>query len=261
MDIKKRERRSRRGTGEKVGLAFLAENAPDARMRFLAGLAARGGITQKELGRRYAAHNETAWSSSSMVQTHFLAERPRTVDSYAAVLGVPDEVLNLAAGKPMDSKAAHYWEREVLELLVGFQTDFQPNAVTAVKSALRDPETRDRALHAYALSSKNWLRASAGWSSVPETFAAFAEALYPRLDLRDLVAKRSSENGALWMIYTEAEKLYGSEPKAKALIDVIEAILRLDGFETRPMREFLEAQTESIEALAARHHRLAVRKE
>jgi len=218
-------------------------------MKYLGEVALSQGLSQeglaKALGERFSVR-----INGANVSAHFASENPRheTIERYAHVLGFTTEQLHVIERGALSPDRLRHWEREVLSEFALEKTDFRAGVIKAVKDALRrDSVARTRALTAAAWSW-NSMRSVPGWATVPHTLQTFAAALFPCLDLREFVRKKSPGEGILFSIYADARSLYGEERKDKVLafVDACAAILRLDGFDTRPMYDDLRDNLESV---------------
>jgi hypothetical protein len=233
-----------RGLGQPDPLASYAENAPSPTMRALAKVAIWRGYRQESLAKALAQRPGLSGIQAGNVGRHFQSRAPRqaTLDDYAAVLDITDEQLYVIEHGVLPPARERHWESEVLRALAIDKYIFTPAVIAAVEDALRaDPAVRSRALAAYVRSE--WWRPIA-WdlsdprvrSKLPLELYDFAQALLPRLDLRDFLrVPRPSADDALADAYRLACVLYKSRAKALAFVDVCAAVFRFDGFDTDPM--------------------------
>lgn len=133
-----------------------------------------------------------------------------------------------------------YWELEVFRQLRFLKAGLEPGTVEAIADALQTkPEIRSRALAAFVVAQSLSHPISLEWDKLlrlPLPLVAFAEALYPQLDLRDFMHEYSVGESTLSLIYGNARALYGSnDEKALAFVKACAAILEFDGFDTGPM--------------------------
>ena len=245
-----------RGPGQPDPLAGYAQNAPSPIMRALAKVAIARGYRQESLAKAVAQRPGLSGIQAGNVSRHFRSRSPRreTLDDYAAVLGITGEQMYVIAHGVLPPDRRQHWEGEVLRVLAIDHAFLAPTALAAVEDALRaDPELRSRALAAY-VREKWWYPVA--WdrsdprvgSKLPSGLYDFAQALLPRLDLRDFLrAPRPSRDGALEDAYMLARNLYPSRAKALAFVDVCAAIFRLDGFDTDPMYEGLHALLREVD--------------
>jgi hypothetical protein len=172
------------------------------------------------------------------VFAHFTAKpQAQTIRRYAAVLEMTDDEVQVVERGVLDDDRLRHWEHKVFRLLRGYIPDeFKPGAVQAVKDALGDAAVRTQVLTATALSPHEVrYEFSYGLRRLPLELQPFAAAISPYLDLRDFLRERQDGEEALWTIYSEAARIYGNHEKALAFVDACAAILKLDGFDTRPM--------------------------
>jgi len=240
-----------------TGLRRAVEDATHPVMADLGKTALSRGYSQESLARELRDRFQlSAATNGANVHAHFTSPKPRreTIERYAQILGITDEQLYVIANGVLPPDREQHWEGEVLRALAIDQATFAPTVIAAVEDALRaDPAVRSHALAAH-VRSKWWhpiawdLSDPRVRSKLPSELYYFAQALLPRLDLRDFLrSPRPSGDGALEDAYMLARNLYPSRAKALAFVDVCAAIFRLDGFDTDPMYEGLHALLREVD--------------
>jgi len=210
-------------------------------MKRLAALALECGFSQEGLAKGLNERFGLRLNGAN-VYGHITAQRPQgeTIKRYAQLLGVNHEQLHIIEHGTLPADRERYWGGVVLSALTTHASDFKPGVVEAVRRALHDPNIRVRVLTSVSMSGhvperpRRWLP-----RAVEPMIDALAEALYPRLDMRDYLRERSPGDEALFPIYHSVRSLYRDDAKALAFVDACAAILRFDGFDTAPMQEYL----------------------
>ncbi len=209
-------------------------------MRYLGENALAQGFSQESLAKRYREHTRVSSKfNGANVRSHFMAKKPQreTVKRYAEILGLSEERLHIVEHGKLDAIRLRQWEQKLFRTLSVFQVDFKDGVAEAVRDALLEPVLRNTVLTKVAMA---WGAEKAGWSDVPVPLQVFADAIFPNVDLHRFVQRRTKGEATLFMIYAESmQNLYGNDAKARAFVDACAAILRLDGFDTRPMYDFL----------------------
>jgi hypothetical protein len=220
-------------------------------MRRIGEIALAQGFSQERLAKHLGGFFGLQINGAN-VRAHFQSKHPRreTVEHYARCLGLTDDQLYVIEHGVVPPDREPVWEQKLFTMLRYFAADFEPGVAARVKDALLDPATRQRVFAEMAGPPsrrlwEQWVSVPQS-ASVPQLLQAAAVALFPELDLRAFVRKQSPHDNALVAIYAQARGLYQSDEKARAFVDVCAAILRLDGFDTRPMyRDALAARKET----------------
>lgn len=210
-------------------------------MQWLGEIALHRGLSQEELARKLRERFKVKLNGAN-VYAHFVASRPQreTILRYANILDVTAEQLHVAEYGTLPAGREDYWESEVFRQFRFFKASLEPGTVEAIADALQvKPRIRSRALAAFVVAQSSPPPNSLEWDKLlrlPLPLVAFAEALYPQLDLRDFAHEYSVGESTLLLIYGNARALYdGDGERALAFVKACAAILEFDGFDTQPM--------------------------
>ena len=233
------------------GLPKAVADAPHPVMKRLGEIALRYGFSQESLAKALSDRYSVTINGAN-VSAHFASKNPQrqTIERYAQVLGLAQEHLHVIEHGKLSAAALQQWEREVFHAFAVSEHRWKAGTIKAVRKTFEsNPEARERALTAASWSWGSFRRIPEFWH-VPQELQAFAAALYPTLDLRGYVRQRSPGDGLLFSIYANLLQLYGDERKDKVLafVDACAAILKVDGFDTRPMYEDFHAMLRGTQA-------------
>lgn len=239
-------------------------------MKLLGEYALAQGHSQESLARELQRRFDLNVNGAN-VYSHITssAPKPDTIERYAKIVGYHDDQAEILARGALSEARLKHWEELVLREFTVFKARWKSGAEAAVRKVLRhDPIARARALSAAAMHWNNHSLSIPAWATVETSVRAFAAELFPALDLREFVRQRRLGDGVLFSIYTEVAPLYDRDKaphvqqtadeyltnkKALAFVDACEAMLRLDGIDTRPMRESLTNDLDEIRAIYNLH--------
>lgn len=231
-------RKSGRLAKSERGLERAVTEATHPTMKRLGERAIKLGFSQESLAKALRERFALRIIGAN-VKDHFTRKHPQpvTIERYAKVLGVSDDELQILRDGALKANRLRDYEHEVFRLLALFRTDFASSTEKAVKDALGDQTARTRVLTQTAL---DWnAPPPQEWAALPAQLSSFAAALCPYLDLRRYLRSHSKGEETLYMIYGVALNVYEDHAKALGFADACAAILRLDGFDTSSMYEYL----------------------
>ena len=236
---------------EAVGLPWAAANAPSPAMREFACVALARGLSLGDVARRLNVRDRTKLTTRN-VAVHFQSSRPRpaTIDAYADVLGVTEAHLaSLDLKTPKDVDLADALYRSFRTLLLRAY-EFQPGTPDLVVAWIEPLDEKRRAMIGRAATlaeerERHNLRDGRAMKR-PEfarrfgqTFAAFADALLPEVNLFD--AARKGVDSRLVSVWKDLGFLFTGDavPDAEHVISFIVRLLRSRDVDTTEMEAVL----------------------
>lgn len=221
-------------------------------LRWLGESALRAGLSQEELARRLNAIDGGRLTGANVAQ-HFAAKKPsvQIVRKYAKALGYNDEFIDLLLASSLSAAQVEKWLADIELHFEAHQSWFQHGACTRILESLKKNEVvMHAALRSHALAElASWHQfPRPGWMALPSELYWFGISALPCVDIRSELLPRAHGVDFLHDIYLSAMPFYGSESAVAPFLDAVASILRIQGFDTKPMFERLEVHKAELRA-------------
>jgi hypothetical protein len=224
-------------------------------MRAIAQAAESRGLRQEALARAYAEKTGRRTTGSNVFRHFTMRPQRATIETYAAIVGLPSEYLRLLEGQRLSEAEYAKWHNVIAADIWELEEYYDLDTVRKIVGALEklDNVKQDKLVDSYIIAfyTHRPTDPASGWPpSMRSETRGLLEVLRPLLnfDVKAKLRTRTEGEDFLYWIWSAMWRSpHFTSDEAEATLNDFRARLKAKGIDPSPMDEFLQAQWRALD--------------